>query len=72
MSKYQYVYKNEELQIIKESNVIFMKLDQNDPVHSELILLLKNSKNLEVYVDYLGDNPNRAFNINEIKSILIN
>jgi hypothetical protein len=46
MSKYQYVYKNEELQIIKASNVIFMKLDQNDPVHSELILLLKNSKNL--------------------------
>lgn len=72
MTKYQYIYQNEELQIIKGSNVIFIKLDINDSVHSQLITLLKNINNLELYVDYLGDNPNRVFDINEIKNILIN
>jgi hypothetical protein len=72
MSKYQYIYQNNELQIIIPPNVIFMALDENDSVHLELISLLKNIINLELYVDYLGDNPNRAFDINEIKSILIN
>lgn len=73
MNRYPYIYQNYELQIIiSENNVLFMKLDSSDMIHSILISLLSNKDNLELYVNYLGDNPNRAFDIDEIKNILIN
>ena len=76
MAKYEYEYTinppgNPEgyrlLKIKKGESFIFNFLDIEDPDHAILILTLEEDPiYLERYVDYLGDDKDRPFNLQEI------
>ena len=82
MAKYEYEYiinpiNNPEgyrlLTIIVNNNPVILFLSLDSPEHSILIPIFdSNVTSLEKYVDYLGDNPNRAFNLQEILNIINN
>jgi hypothetical protein len=82
MAKYEYEYiinpiNNPEgyglLTIIVDNSpvILFLSLDSLD--HAPLIPILDSDiTSLEKYVDYLGDDPNRPFNLQEILLIINN
>lgn len=80
MAKYEYEYiinpiNNPEgyrlLTIIVNNSPVILFLSLDSPQHSILIPIFdSNVTSLEKYVDYLGDNPNRAFNLQEILNII--
>lgn len=55
---------------LPNTNVI-MYLDSDLPNHTQMVQIFDSSVTaLEKYVDYLGDNPNRPFNLQEILTII--
>jgi tetrahydromethanopterin S-methyltransferase subunit H len=48
-----------------------MYLDSDLSNHTQMVQIFDSSVTaLEKYVDYLGDNPNRPFNLQEILTII--
>ena len=82
MAKYEYEYiinpiNNPEgyrlLTIIVDLSPVILFLSLDSPEHSILIPIFdSNVTSLEKYVDYLGDDPNRPFNLQEILLIINN
>lgn len=80
MTKYEYVYiinpiNNPDgyrlLTIIVDFNPVILFLSLDSPEHSTLIPILdSNIISLEKYVDYLGDDPNRPYNLQKILSTI--
>ena len=80
MAKYEYEYiinpkGNPEgyrlLTIIVNNSPVILFLSLDSPQHSILIPIFdSNVISLEKYVDYLGDDPNRPFNLQEILNII--
>lgn len=71
MAKYEYTYESGGvgimiLNIILPYTSVFMAMDETNPDHATMIQLFQNQTKLEKYVDYLGDDPNRPFNLQEI------
>lgn len=69
MLKYTYTNNNEggkTLKIYKENGIIVMNLHESVEGHSELMSFLENESNLDKYANYLNNNPDRAFDLNEI------
>lgn len=74
MLKYNYEYNSEEngfrSLLIYNPNIVIIFLDPSDPDHNKMIISFDNSiECLEEYVNYLGDNPDRPFNIDEINNL---
>lgn len=71
MAKYTYEYTqnselNMELKIYVPTTIVYMVLSPEIPDHALMIAMFTNQDKLEKYVDYLGDDPNRPFNMQEI------
>lgn len=74
MLRYNYEYKKESNGFtsicVYAQNIVMILLDPSDPDHNKMIISFDNNiECLEVYVNYLGDNPNRNFNIDEIDNL---
>lgn len=80
MTRYEYEYiinpiGNPEgyrlLTIMVDNSPVILFLSLDSPDHAPLIPILDSDiTSLEKYVDYLGDNPNRPFNLQEILTII--
>jgi hypothetical protein len=80
MARYEYEYiinpkGNPEgyrlLTIIVNNSPVILFLSLDSPDHAPLIPFLDSDITcLEKYVDYLGDDPNRPFNLQEILTII--
>lgn len=73
-AKYNYTYtivENKYRQLVIETpgNTVCMNLSPDDENHRLMIALFFDVRKLELYVNYLGDNPNRPFVIDEIMSL---
>lgn len=80
MTKYEYEYiinpiGNPQgyrlLTIIVDLSPVILFLSLDSPDHAPLIPILDSDiTSLEKYVDYLGDDPNRPYNLQEILSTI--
>jgi len=74
MLKYDYIYKiidenKSELYISKENGQVCFFMDSEIEEHVLLRKFLEKKENLEKYVNYLGNDPNRNFVIEEILNL---
>lgn len=72
MLNYEYRDNNEggkTLTINRDNKIIVMILHESVEGHTDLLDMFKNEEKLERYVLYLAENPNREFNLTEIKEL---
>lgn len=79
-TKYSYIYDKDTegypntyraITIYLPNTNVSMYLDSDIPDHTKMVQTFDSSiTSLEKYVDYLGDNPNRPFNLQEILTII--
>jgi hypothetical protein len=79
-AKYSYIYDKDTegypstyraITIYLPKTDVSMYLDSDLPNHTQMVQTFDSSvTSLEKYVDYLGDDPNRPFNLPEILTII--
>jgi hypothetical protein len=74
MSRYEYTYNIldniRQFAITTDTTIVSMILDANEEMHADIVALFDiDDIARDKYVDYLGDNPNRTFNKEEILSL---